>query len=196
MESVDTLFSLVLLFGVIFGVAIPLVCIILTIIGMWKTISKTGEEGWKSLVPVYNAYTLCKKIGVYEWWPLIAVGLVVVNILPVIGSIAFVAGSIYYTILFNVSLAKSFGKPPEFAVGLILLPPVFYLILGSKKSNYQGPDPMEDIVLNFVKENMNGKGSSTTTSNTTQQTINNCPNCGAPSTGDSVFCASCGTRLK
>lgn len=155
-------------FFALFGVAmlIPLVLAILTIIGMWKTINKTGEEGWKSIIPVYNQYTLCTKIGVYPYWPLIVIGLTLLNVIPVIGSLLCAAGSIYFMVIFNVSLAKSFGKDPGFAVGLVLLAPIFYLILGGKNSNYVGPNPMEDPVMKYVNEKILNKNSS----NTAQQT--------------------------
>lgn len=207
------------LFGVV--MLIPLVLGILTIIGMWKTINKTGEEGWKSLIPVYNQYTLCTKIGVYPYWPLIVIGLILLNAIPLIGSLLCAAGIIYFMVIFNVSLAKSFGKDPGFAVGLVLLAPIFYLILGGKNSNYVGPNPMEDPVMKYVNENIikkDGAASQPTqapqqpqqpeqpvTSNEpveqlqpTEQapTTTNCPNCGAVVGQDTVFCSSCGKQLK
>ncbi|MBQ6323412.1 MAG: zinc-ribbon domain-containing protein [Bacilli bacterium] len=215
-------------FFAIFGVAmlIPLVLGILTIIGLWKTINKTGEEGWKSLIPVYNQYTLCTKIGVYKYWPLIVLGLTVLNVIPVIGSLLCAAGSIYFLVIFNVSLAKSFGKDPGFAVGLILLAPIFYLILGGKNSNYVGPNPMDDPVMKYVNENILKKD--TPADQPAQapqqpenqpaqepqqpespsepveqlqpteqlQATNSCPNCGAVVSSDTAFCSSCGKQLK
>ena len=203
-------------FFALFGVAmlIPLVLAILTIIGMWKTIKKTGEEGWKSLVPIYNQYTLCTKIGVYPYWPLIVIGLTLLNVIPVIGSLLCAAGSIYFMVIFNVSLAKSFGKDPGFAVGLVLLAPIFYLILGGKNSNYIGPNPMDDKVMKYVNENIIKKDGTASQPAQGQQPVNpnepieqlqpseqvptttNCPGCGATVGQDTVFCPSCGKQLK
>lgn len=42
-------------------------------------------------------------------------------------------------IIINLDLAKSFGKGAGFAIGLILLAPIFILILGFGDARYQGP---------------------------------------------------------
>lgn len=39
---------------------IGLACLALFIIGEWKVFKKAGYEGWISLVPFYNTYTLSK----------------------------------------------------------------------------------------------------------------------------------------
>lgn len=149
-------------FFAVYGVIllIALIPSILTIIGLWKTMKKTGEPGWKGIVPLYNAYILCQKTGVYEYWPFIVLGLGVLSVIPVLGALISFAGSLYFAVLFNVSLAKSFGKDTGFAVGLILLPPIFYLILGGKNSNYVGANPMDDPVMKFVNEKFLNKNSS------------------------------------
>ena len=41
-------------------VVMGLACLALFIIGEWKVFKKAGYEGWISLVPFYNAYTLSK----------------------------------------------------------------------------------------------------------------------------------------
>ncbi|MBQ2183971.1 MAG: hypothetical protein II399_04980 [Lachnospiraceae bacterium] len=35
--------------------------VICTIIFRWKVLAKTGEKGWKSLIPIYNEYLFAKK---------------------------------------------------------------------------------------------------------------------------------------
>ena len=50
-----------------------LVIYILQVIGMWKVFKKSGEEGWKAIIPIYNQYTMCKITGVNPWWVLIVV---------------------------------------------------------------------------------------------------------------------------
>jgi hypothetical protein len=42
-------------------------------------------------------------------------------------------------IIINVDLAKSFAKGVGFAIGLILPPPIFIMILGFGDARYQGP---------------------------------------------------------
>ena len=43
-------------------------------------------------------------------------------------------------IMFNVKLARSFGKGVGFAIGLIFLNPIFMLILGFGSAKYVGAD--------------------------------------------------------
>jgi hypothetical protein len=47
---------------IFFIVAVALA--VVEIVGMWKVFTKAGKEGWKSLIPIYNIYTLCEIIGV------------------------------------------------------------------------------------------------------------------------------------
>lgn len=57
-----------------------------------------------------------------------------------------IAISIYsyvFSIILNVKIAKAFGKSGGFAVGLILLAPVFYMILGCGKDKYQKPEEVK-----------------------------------------------------
>ena len=78
----------------------------------------------------------------------------ILNIIPVLGTLAELTVCIYFTILLNVSLARAFKKEDGFAVGLILLAPVFYLILGFGKENkYAGKNPMRDLLFDTIKEN-------------------------------------------
>ena len=99
-----------------------LVLYIIMIIGMWKLFEKAGREGWKSLIPIYNLYVLTEISGQN--------GLLFLLIL-VPG-----VGSLIWLILVALKLAPAFGKDTGFAVGLILLPPVFYLILGFGNAQY------------------------------------------------------------
>ena len=47
----------------IFLVAIfVFICIV-----MWKIFEKAGEDGWKSLIPIYNIIVYFKIIGL-QWW--------------------------------------------------------------------------------------------------------------------------------
>ena len=127
-----------------------LVCIaiaVVAIIGMWKVFTKAGKEGWKSLIPVYNLYTLCEIVGVSPWWILIVFVGGLVCIIPVIGWLAYMAATIYFGILLAKSTANAFGKDTGFAVGLYFLSPIFYCILGFGKATYVGAKPMNDIIF-------------------------------------------------
>lgn len=137
------------LFGGLF-IIYMLVCLAIvavTIIGMWKVFTKAGKEGWKSLIPVYNMYTLCEIIGVSPWWILIVFVGGLVCIIPVIGWLAYMAAAIYFGILVAKSTANAFGKDTAYAVGLYFLGPIFYCILGFGKAKYEGAKPMNDIIF-------------------------------------------------
>ena len=120
---------------------------VVAIIGMWKVFVKAGKEGWKSLIPIYNIYTLCEIIGVSPWWILIVFVGGLVCIIPVIGWLAYMAATIYFGILVAKSTANAFGKDTGFAVGLYFLEPIFFCILGFGKANYVGANPMNDIIF-------------------------------------------------
>ena len=63
------------------------------IIAQWKIFVKTGEPGWKCLIPFVNGHTLYKKFWkpVY-YWLTIAMS-VVVTALAVVEAVAFEAGA-------------------------------------------------------------------------------------------------------
>ena len=144
---------------------------------------------------LYNQYLLCKITGVSPWWILIVLLSPILNIIPIIGCIASMAISIYFLILLNVSLARSFGKEDSFAVGLILLAPIFYFILGIKDDNYLGEKPMNDIVFKKVSGSINNSNQQTSNNFATGEDVKFCSKCGAKVDADTKFCPSCGTEM-
>jgi hypothetical protein len=90
----------------------------------WKLFSKAGRPGWGALVPIYNVYLLLKIVGKPAWW-------LVLFFIPVVN---LVVG-----ILVAVALSSRFGKGAGYAVGLILLPIVFYPLLAFGDAQYQPP---------------------------------------------------------
>lgn len=105
---------------------IVLVWAILQIIAMWRIFQKAGEAGWKSIIPVYNLVILYKISGLSPW-------LILLFLIPFVGWIA----AFVLSIIQNVKLAEVFGKSGGFAVGLIFLQPIFYMILGFGRAEYQ-----------------------------------------------------------
>ncbi len=75
-------------------------------------------------MPFYNIIVLLKIVGRPGWWLILAM-------IPLVNFIL--------VIIINVDLAKSFGKGVGFAIGLILLSPIFIMILGFGDATYQGP---------------------------------------------------------
>ena len=98
--------------------------IVLLIVAQWKIYTKAGKPGWACIIPIYNTIVLLEIIGKPWWWLLLL-------IIPV-------ANIIFAVWMINL-LSKSFGKSEGFTVGLILLPIIFYPILGFGDANYNGP---------------------------------------------------------
>lgn len=90
--------------------------------GLWQTFAKAGEPGWAAIIPIYNGMVLCRIAGKPEWW-------VILLFIPCVG--------IIFSILILIDLAKNFGKGGGFIAGLILLPFIFYPILGFDSSTYR-----------------------------------------------------------
>lgn len=109
--------------GDIFTLIIGIVVALVMIAGMWKMFSKAGEPGWASIIPFYNAYVLFK----ITWGSGIKFLLLLIPI-----------ANFVVVIMTQIKLAKAFGKSTGFAVGLILLSPIFYVILGFDSSEYLG----------------------------------------------------------
>lgn len=102
---------------------ILLAIVVVSIIAMWKIFEKAGHEGWKAIIPFYNAYILTEIAGLNGW-------LFLINLIPGIGSLI-------WAIMVAVNLAPAFGKETAFAIGLILLPFIFELILAFGDAQYQ-----------------------------------------------------------
>ena len=124
---------------------------ILQIIANWRIFIKAGEDGWKSIIPIYGDY-ISYKIAwqpAYFWLTLI-LGIVssylqgtletgeslTVYMLVILIKIILVVISIMY----SIKLARAFGRGTGFAIGLIFLQPIFMLILGFGDDRYYGAD--------------------------------------------------------
>lgn len=101
---------------------IQLALIIVLIAGLWKMFVKAGQPGWAAIIPIYNLYILTKIVNRPGWW-------VILFLVPIV--------SLVISIIIMLDLAKSFGKSVAFAVGLILLGPIFICILGFGSAQYQ-----------------------------------------------------------
>jgi len=83
-----------------------------------------SEPGWASIIPINNVIVLLKIAGKPLWW-------IILLIIPFVNCVI--------GILVVLGPAKAFGKGGGFAVGLLLLPFVFYPILGFGDAAYGGP---------------------------------------------------------
>ncbi len=96
---------------------------ILMIIAIWKIFTKAGKPGWAAIIPIYNIIILLEIVDKPLWW----------FILWLIPFVNIIIG-----IIVSIELAKKFGQSTGFAVGLILLPIIFYPILGFGSYKYTG----------------------------------------------------------
>lgn len=96
--------------------------LIFTVVGFWKVFDKAGKPGWYSLIPILNTITALKIAGKPWWW-------IFLLCIPVINVIILVIA--------YMGLAKNFGKGTGFAIGLALLPFIFFMILGYGDAEYK-----------------------------------------------------------
>jgi hypothetical protein len=90
----------------------------------WPVFTKAGRAGWEAIVPIYNLFVMLQIVGRSGWW-LIALFIPLVNV--------------FVWILILYDLADSFGHGVGYALGLLLLPFVFALVIGLGSSQYGGP---------------------------------------------------------
>lgn len=104
---------------------LSIVLAILLIVAQWKIYEKAGEEGWKSIIPLYNRYIFYKIAWGNGW-------LFLLELVPF--------ANIVFAIMVEVKLSRAFGQGGAFAAGLIFLPNIFQLILGFGNYQYIGPN--------------------------------------------------------
>lgn len=123
---------------------------ILQIIANWNIFTKTGEAGWKSLIPIYGDYVSYKIAWQTSYfWLNFILGILLsyvsnanlnesmfLSLIVILLKIALTVINIMYC----VKLARAFGRGIGFAIGLILLQPIFLLILGFGSDQYYGAD--------------------------------------------------------
>lgn len=97
---------------------------VLMIICRWKIFEKAGQEGWASLIPVYNIMVMMDITGRPMWW-------ILLMFVPF--------ANIYVAFTSGIDLAKCFGKDTGFGLGLIFLPIIFYPILAFGDAQYTQP---------------------------------------------------------
>lgn len=108
--------------------------LVLLIASYWKMFTKAGEDGWKSIIPVYNTWVLAEISGRPGWWALI----ILLASIPIINFVAAIPALVLW-VLISIDLAKSFGKDPVFSIVLLLVPFVGYPMLAFGKAQYVGP---------------------------------------------------------
>ena len=136
---------------------------ILTVIATWKILKKGGEPGWKSLIPIYNYYMLFKIVGMKAWfWVALCATILLVILMSVDGTSSLLyttdpamttvdlsghtltlvsvmiygIGALIVDIFYSIKTSRAFGHGAGYALGLIFLQPIFWLIIGFGNSKY------------------------------------------------------------
>jgi hypothetical protein len=94
------------------------------IAGLWRTFEKAGKPGWAALVPFYNYWVMVEIVKKPVLW-------FVMLLIPCVNFV--------FAILLCIEIAKCFGKGGGFGVGLALLSPIFFPLLGLGDAQYQEP---------------------------------------------------------
>lgn len=110
------------------GIIIYLAIIVLYIVGMWKVFEKAGKPGWAAIIPIYNLIVLLEIVGKPMIW-------VLWLLIPCVNFVFLIW-------LINLT-SKSFGKSEGFTVGLVILPFIFWPVLGFGDAKYLGPSAAE-----------------------------------------------------
>ncbi len=93
----------------------------------WKIFTKAGQEGWKSIIPIYNMVVMCQIANIPTWW-------VILMIVPLANFVA--------AFYISYKFVAAFGKGVGFYIGYLLCSPIFCAILAfDKKIVYVGKAP-------------------------------------------------------
>ena len=132
-------------FAILFIIMIALM--VLMTIANWFVFKKIGKKGWESLIPFHSTFVLYESVGLCPAWLLL---ILYGGIIPIIGGIAVFIAAIALAIIYKIKLSKAFGHGAGFAVGLILLPVVFYPILAFGSSKYVGIEKAQETKIEEV----------------------------------------------
>lgn len=114
-----------------FGAGMLIFCLAVAVIsyaGLWKMFVKAGKPGWAAIIPIYNYIVMIEIVGkpvIWILWLLIPC----VNI-------------VFGIWLINL-LSKSFGKSEGYTIGMLILPFIFFPLLGFGDAKYVGPSAAE-----------------------------------------------------
>ena len=140
-----------------------ILCLLLLPVGLvssWRIFQKAGLPGWKAVVPFYNGILMFRIADLPAWQAVVAMAsgaiMQLVNFalrqLPTSllqMAISMVTGGLIFGLylVFSYSLAGKFGKSTGFAIGLILLPFIFYPILAFGDAEYDDSASVGPTVL-------------------------------------------------
>jgi hypothetical protein len=102
---------------------------VVTIVGLWKTLSKAGLPGWAAIIPFYNEYNVVKMSNrpTYFFWAIL--GCTLFSWIPLLGFLLII-GAFVLWVFIALDIAANFGQGTGFAILLIIFPWIMFLILG------------------------------------------------------------------
>lgn len=89
-------------------------CVAATAIALWRIFSIAGQPGWAAIVPVYNIVVLLRVAGRSGSWAFLLLVPIVNVVVPLVAALG---------------VSRRFGHGVPLAIGLWLLPFVFYPML-------------------------------------------------------------------
>lgn len=114
----------------------------------WGIFVKAGRAGWLALVPFYDVVVLFQIAGRPAWHALVLMGLLVARVLvdallafsggEMIVSFVLVLGAAGLWFSVCVALAARFDRGVPFAIGMMIVPFVFYPVLAFGPAQYDG----------------------------------------------------------
>ncbi len=96
---------------------------VVVLAGGWKMLAKAGLPGIAIIVPFWNVIALAQAAQKPWWWGLL-------TLIPFVG--------IIFAVLIMQGLSTAFGRGVGTTIGLVLLAPIFWCILGFGSAQYQG----------------------------------------------------------
>jgi hypothetical protein len=120
------------IFGALLGAGIALMVVyflimLLMLISTWIIFEKAKQPGWAILIPIYNILVMLRVAKLHWAW----IFMILAAIIPIVGTFAVL---IFFGIIVPIKISKNFGQSSGFAVGMILLPYIFYPILAFNKN--------------------------------------------------------------
>ncbi len=110
------------------GGVVGLVVVVLIVAGLWKVLVKAGRPGWWAIIPILNLYGILKVAGRPGWW-------LILFVIPCI--------DIIIALVVFIDVAEKFGKGLIYALGLWILPFIFYPVLGFGSAEYHAVPQVE-----------------------------------------------------
>ena len=113
---------------------------VIVLIANWFIFKKMGREGWEGIVPIYNLYVYCEELYGNGWKFLLI-------LVPLY--------NIYFIIKMNIDIAQAFNKSSGFALGMLVFPYIFDMILGFSDAQYRDgskANNSEDILSNVFSK--------------------------------------------